>query len=264
MRRLAGQGDESQLDTCVSLLNIVSLDTQGLFRFIDAAIHEVSVSSINSILLQERLLHWQTLTNKILIELSLILCSIEGLTHCYFRGTPDLAVVFVPIPYGIRLLIRYPFLKSIRRTCSSKTRAYGNISPESGIAHMSSCHGSFCAFGTVQRYRSWSVPSRCRSASCGWWCSGSRGSSMSVSRSCALCSSGHPALLSPGYLRLLPSSCQTIDRPGWPVFGKVTMSEGGLGHGVKGPVTEMHRSLNERGSGSTKAATLDTFSKEPV
>lgn len=93
MKHLAGQGDDSRTDPCVALLNIVSLDTQGLFRLITAALDDVKASSMNDYLLQERLLHWQTLINKIVIELTLKISSIEGLVNNYFQGTPTPAQV---------------------------------------------------------------------------------------------------------------------------------------------------------------------------
>jgi len=66
---------------------IVSLDTKELFRFIAAALDEVSVSPMNDYLLQEQLLYWHTLVNKILIELPLIMSGFEDLVHYYFLGT---------------------------------------------------------------------------------------------------------------------------------------------------------------------------------
>ena len=219
MKHLAGKGDESQIDPCVALLSIVSLDTQELFRLMMAALDDISVHSMNDYILQERLLYWQALINRILIELPLIMSSIEGLVRYYFQGIPVpvqvqdiverlrratrnlvektekchislradiaileskrqiaeaegvsrltelgfifiplsfatsafsmqineleprvplstfviVAVVFAAIAYGIRLLIRNSFVKNIRRTCFSKARAYGSISPGSGI-----------------------------------------------------------------------------------------------------------------------------------
>ncbi len=48
---------------------------------------------MNDYLLQERLLHWQTSINRIVIELPLTTSSIEGLVHYYLQGTPALAQV---------------------------------------------------------------------------------------------------------------------------------------------------------------------------
>ena len=88
IKHLAGQGDDPQIGPCVALLHIVSLDTQELFRLMAAALDDVGVSSMNDHLLQERLLDWQTLINKILTELPLITSSIEGFIRYNFEGGP--------------------------------------------------------------------------------------------------------------------------------------------------------------------------------